>query len=110
MYHDDAPMEVSHEDDSIWADDAPVHDAVSAHSGAQVAQQEWEKLSLRYSDVSSRQFKFVLMILKTSWLTSTASPPKHRQVIVMASPLARMLDCKLGSTKDSHSPLPLHEN
>lgn len=53
MYHDDTPMDASHEDDSIWADDAPVQDAAAAQSGAQVAQQEWEKLSLRYSDVSS---------------------------------------------------------
>lgn len=52
MYHDDAAMDISHEDDSIWADDAPVHDASAADSGAQVAQQEWEKLHLRYSDVS----------------------------------------------------------
>ncbi|ORY66924.1 hypothetical protein BCR35DRAFT_294838 [Leucosporidium creatinivorum] len=54
MYHDDAPMEASHEDDSIWADDAPVQDASAAYSGAQVAQQEWEKLSLRYSDAGYR--------------------------------------------------------
>lgn len=35
-------------EDDIWADDAPARDSTS---GTQVAQQEWEKLSLRYSDV-----------------------------------------------------------
>lgn len=108
MYHDDDDMMNQVEEDSPWMDDEPYHAPVASSSSSsasaharkvdQVAEQEWEKLSVRYSDVGRALPLCLQLLCSPCWFT-------NRLVTVMASPPANNLACKQASTKVSTSPL-----
>lgn len=54
MYHgeESAATNMEVEDDSPWMEDEHDHVTGPGQSDHRVAQQEWDKLALRYSDVS----------------------------------------------------------